>query len=96
MLIEYDKLTYDNRKMYYEVTDDGFNIYIGQDKRPTWRQYEPFIPDPSKSYEDNAKEMCETFTIKPEEPSNNSLDDRLSSIESNIDYLMLINDIVDE
>ena len=72
------------------MTDNGFNIYIGQTSRPTWKQYEPYIPDPSKSYEENAVQMCEELSSPPEH--HNTAEERLTNIEANIDYLMLLND----
>ena len=49
--------TYDGKKVYYDILDDGFKIYVGQTIRPSIHQYEPYIPDPSKSYEENAIQM---------------------------------------
>lgn len=87
-MIKYNKQTHDNRDVYYDILDDGFKIYIGQSVRPTFHQYEPYIPDPSKSYEENALMMCEDLCKTPEKPLENKLDD----MQANIDYLLLLND----
>ena len=42
----------DNKQIYYEVTDNGYKIYL--DGQLWIHQYEPYIPNPSKSYEENA------------------------------------------
>ena len=80
--------TYDGKKVYYDILDNGFKIYVGQTIRPSIHQYEPYIPDPSKSYEENAIQMCEDLCKPPE----NLLETRLNAMESNIDYLILLND----
>ena len=42
----------DNKQISYEVIDDGYKIY--SDGQLWIHQYEPYIPDKSKSYEENA------------------------------------------
>ena len=42
----------DNKPISYEVTDNGYMIYL--DGKAWIHQYEPYIPDKSKSYEENA------------------------------------------
>ena len=42
----------DNKQVSYEVTDNGYKIFL--DGQLWIHQYEPFIPDKSKSYEENA------------------------------------------
>lgn len=76
--------------IYYEILDDGFKIYIGQTLKADIHQYEPYIPDPSKSYEENAIQMCDELVKIPER--HDSIEDRLTDVEANIDYLMLLND----
>lgn len=90
-MVKYDKLNANNQSIYYEILEDGFKIYIGQTVQPSIHQYEPYIPDPTKSYEENAIQMCEDLC----ENANNmvpSIEDRVTNIEANIDYLMLLND----
>lgn len=41
----------------YEVTENGYFIFINGKK--VIHQYEPYIPDSSKSYEENAKAQIE-------------------------------------
>ena len=42
----------DNKQVSYEVTNDGYKIFL--DGQLWIHQYEPYIPDKSKSYEENA------------------------------------------
>ena len=42
----------DNKQVSYEVTNDGYKIFL--DGQLWIHQYEPYILDPSKSYEENA------------------------------------------
>ena len=45
-------------KIYtYEITENGYFIFINGEK--VIHQYEPFIPDKTKSYEENAQEQIE-------------------------------------
>ena len=79
----------------YEIFDSGFNIYIGKDSTiPSFSQPEPYIPYPNLSYEENAKKMCEDLSSEYSSDTKNkkSVDERLTDIEANIDYLMLLND----
>ena len=43
---------FDGKQISYEVEEDGYMIYL--DNKPWIHQYEPYIPDKSKSYEENA------------------------------------------
>lgn len=89
-MVKYETLC-DGKPLYYDILDDGFKIYVGQTDRASIHQYEPYIPDPSKSYEENAIQMCKDLC----ENANNmvpSIEDRVTNIEANIDYLMLLND----
>ena len=88
-MVTYDKL-YNNKNVYYEILEDGFKIYIGQTVNASIHQYEPYIPDPSKSYEENAIQMCEDLC--KQNTDSPSIEDRVTNIEANIDYLMLLND----
>lgn len=98
MITKYEKQTRDDRDIFYEILDDGFKIYIGQQVRATIHQYEPYIPNPSKSYEENAKDMCEDFCkeIPEPEPIFTLTEEMYAEMQSTIDYLMLLNDTADE
>ena len=48
----------------YEVTENGYYIYINGKK--TIHQYEPYIPNPSLSYEENAKAQIEELKASKE------------------------------
>ena len=52
----------------YEVTENGYYIYINGEK--IIHQYEPYIPNKSKSYEENAKAQIEELK-KAKEASQN-------------------------
>lgn len=41
--------------LYYELTSDGYHIYDRNDPLFHIHQYEPYIPDHSKTYEQNAQ-----------------------------------------
>lgn len=90
-MTKYDKQAPNKKDIYYDILENGYKIYIGQTKRALYYQYEPYIPDPSKSYEENAKDMCAELAKEHTNPDAD-LDVRLTNIEANIDYLMLIND----
>lgn len=57
------------KDLYYELTDNGYHIYDRNDPLFHVYQYEPYIPEPSKSYEENAKLQIEELSkdIVPEE-----------------------------
>ena len=89
--ITYKDKTEDNKVIQYEILNNGFRIYVGSRKYPAIEQLKPFIPDPNKSYEENAIEMCESLTGKPN-ADKQTIDERISNIEANVDYLLLLND----
>lgn len=85
------KKPHEDGNWYYEVTEDGFDIYDSENATtPIYHQYEPFIPDHSKTYEENAIMMCEELSKSVE--YHDYTEERLTNIEANIDYLMLLND----
>lgn len=51
------------KNLYYELTSDGYHIYDRNDPLFRIHQYEPYIPDHSKSYEDNAKAQMHEFMV---------------------------------
>ena len=51
------------KNLYYELTTDGYHIYDRNDPLFHIHQYEPYIPDHSKSYEDNAKAQMHEFMV---------------------------------
>lgn len=85
--------------LYYLILDNGFEVYVGESAEfPSYRQTEPFIPNPDLSYEENAKNFCETLAIKPNMIDKTQADqiyasaEDLTNLRSDIDYLMLLND----
>lgn len=86
----------DKTKIYYEVLDDGFDVFIGESLQfPSYHQPEPFIPNPNLSYEENALAMCKNLSERsnqePEKPFTMT-EAMYSDMQSNIDYLMLLTD----
>lgn len=82
-----------NVSFIYEITDNGYNIYIGNVDCPTYAQYEPFIPDRSKTYEENAIADCKQYSEDSRKVTKElPIEERVTNIEANIDYLMLLND----
>lgn len=88
-----------NGKLFYTVIEDGFEIYVGENaKYPSFRQREPFIPNPDISYEENAKNYCQSLSHKPDMIDKEQADaiyasaEDVTSLRSDIDYLMLLND----
>lgn len=83
-------------KLMYSIFENGFDIFIGETSTcPHMHQPEPFIPNPDKSYEDNAVEMCKNISEqsqKEPEPQFTMTESMYSDMQSNIDYLMLLND----
>ena len=53
--------------LYYEITEDGYHIYDRNDPLFHIHQYEPYIPDPAKSYEENAQAQIAELISEPEE-----------------------------
>ena len=93
MLIEYPKKASTGETVWYEVLENGFQIYSGQTKYPQIYQPEPHIPNHSKSYEENAKDMCENICTQSDELHKFAMtEDMYTEMQSNIDYLMLLND----
>ena len=58
-----------SKKLYYQLTNDGYHIFDENDPLFHIHQYEPFIPDPTKSYEENAIAQIEELMREPEEPN---------------------------
>ena len=62
----------DNKQISYEVTDDGYKIYL--DGKPWIHQYEPYIPNPSISYEENAIAQIEELVAMHENAKNEQME----------------------
>jgi hypothetical protein len=52
------------KDLYYELTSDGYHIYDRNDSLFHIHQYEPYIPDHSKTYEENAKAQIHEFMVQ--------------------------------
>ena len=83
----------DGITLCYEIFSNGFDIFFGENAvYPTYHQPEPYIPNPDLSYEENAIQMCKEISTPSTIDDTSPLNIRLTNIESNIDYLMLLND----
>lgn len=83
----------------YEILENGFEVFIGESaKYPSYRQTEPFIPNPDISYEENAILYCKGLSTAPKTIDQDEADQLYAShtdvetLRSDIDYLMLLND----
>ena len=62
----------DNKQISYEVTDNGYKIYL--DGQLWIHQYEPYIPNPSISYEENALAQMEELVAMHENAKNEQVE----------------------
>ena len=74
----------DNKQISYEVTDDGYKIYL--DGKQWIHQYEPYIPNPSISYEENAIAQIEEIyngyqASLQEKQEQASIQDQITNLE---------------
>lgn len=86
-------------KLYYAIIrqdghECGFDIYMGENTEvPTYHQPEPFIPNPSLTYEENALNMCKDLSegskAVPEKPFVMT-EEMYKKQQSDIDFLMLM------
>lgn len=53
------------KDLYYEIEENGYWIKDRNDAKFKIHQYEPYIPDKSKSYEENAIAQIESLTAEP-------------------------------
>lgn len=80
---------------YYEVLEDGYKIYKGNTDYPSYHQYEPYIPDHTLTYEENAINDCKLYQyVNPESlPKPFVMTEELyNKQQSDIDFLMLMTD----
>lgn len=71
------------KNLYYELTSDGYHIYDRNDPLLHIHQYEPYIPDHSKSYEENAKAQIEELQ-QMFEPQPDEIDALLTELEGEV------------
>lgn len=57
------------KDLYYVIEENGYHIYDRNDPLYHVHQYEPFIPDKSKSYEENAKAQIAELEVEENENS---------------------------
>ena len=74
---------FDNKAVSYEVLEDGYKIYL--DGGDFIHQYEPFIPNPKMTYEENAlaqiEELVEAFEASQNQPS---YEERIAMLEAEL------------
>ena len=51
------------KDLYYEITENGYHIKDRNDPLFHVHQYEQYIPDPSKSYEENAQAQMHELMV---------------------------------
>lgn len=54
------------KDLYYKVVENGYHIYDRNDALFHIHQYEPYIPHPEKTYEENAQLQIEELMKEPE------------------------------
>lgn len=54
------------KDLYYVIEENGYHIYDRNDPLFHVHQYEPYIPDKTKTYEENAQAQIEELTKEPE------------------------------
>ena len=87
-------------KLYWDYImkdgeENGFEIYIGDAKYPTQTQPEPFIPNPSLSYEENAIEMCKEMaarSCKEVVVRHDVTEEEWNAMKADMDYLLLLSE----
>ena len=62
----------DNKQVSYEVIENGYKIYL--DGQQWIHQYEPYIPNPSISYEENAIAQIEELVAMHENAKNEQME----------------------
>lgn len=58
------------KDLYYTIEENGYHIYDRNDPLYHIHQYEPYIPDKSKTYEENAIAQIAELTAEPEPTEN--------------------------
>jgi len=74
------------RDFYYVIEENGYHIFDRNNELFHVHQYEPYIPDNTKSYEENAQAQIEEFSkpvVIPEriDPANRHKKDGKASSE---------------
>ena len=75
------------KDLYYVIEENGYHIYDRNDPLFHVHQYEPYIPDHTKSYEENAQAQTAELTKEPE-PTEQlyTLDEAAAIIASEVAY----------
>ena len=93
---------FDNKEVSYEVLEDGYKIYL--DGGDFIHQYEPYIPDKTKTYEENALAQIEELVAMHENAKNEQMekealmeqvklqDEAINELASLLSELMMTNE----
>lgn len=85
---------YDNKPISYEVTEDGYDIYLGGEKWISQHEQLGKPVDKNKSYEENCLAQIEEI-CNPPEPKEDEIQQRLSVLEEeNINLSTTLDDIL--
>ena len=84
----------DNKVVSYEITEDGYDIYLGGEKWISQHGQYGKLVDSSKSYEENCLAQIEEI-CNPPEPQEDETQQRLSALEEeNINLSTTLDDIL--
>lgn len=82
MIEQTDRKLVQGMDLYYVIEENGYHIYDRNDRLFHIQQFEPYIPDPSKSYEENAKKQIEKLLAAADEV------DKADCKESELSYAL--------
>ena len=71
--------------LYYVIEENGYHIYDRNDRLFHIQQFEPYIPDPSKSYEENAKKQIEKLLAAADEVAEAGCEEKESLNASEVE-----------
>ena len=71
--------------LYYVIEENGYHIYDSNDRLFHIQQFEPYIPDPSKSYEENAKKQIEKLLAAADEVAAADCEEKESSVAADVE-----------
>ena len=84
----------DNKSISYEVTEDGYDIYLGGEKWISQHEQLGKPVDKNKSYEENCLAQIEEI-CNPPEPKEDEIQQRLSVLEEeNINLSTTLDEIL--
>lgn len=78
----------------YKIDSNGYHIYDDEDPNFHIHQYEPYIPNHSISYEENAQNDIKK--LEERKKAQTTYTKEYEELRSDVDYLMLLNDTTEE